>query len=277
MKSMLISSLFLLFPGTITTKLYTGNINEDKKTSETVATLQEIGNKINNPQGLQSIKNKISNIDSSLVVIKVLHIGDSHLKAGYFSQPFMEKLNTYYLQKFNGSVFFNFQTFCKVGTKYSDYNELAELDNQLLSEKYDLVVVSLGTNDAFSGSARTGFYGKVDHLVNKIKTLSPQAAIMLTTPPDGLKKNKSGQYLALPDLENVVNTIVKYADDHAIAYWNLHRIMGGNYSINSWYQRKLAAADRVHFTAKGYNLFADWLFEAFCTSLENKPPNAIDL
>ncbi|MBK7882815.1 MAG: hypothetical protein IPJ81_02495 [Chitinophagaceae bacterium] len=206
--------------------MYTGNINEDKNFSETVATSQEIGNKINNPQGLQSIKNKIANIDSSLVVIKVLHIGDSHLKSGYFSQPFMEKLNTYYLQKFNGSVFFNFQTFCKVGTKYSDYNELAELDNQLLSEKYDLVVVSLGTNDAFSGSARTGFYGKVDHLVNKIKTLSPQAAIMLTTPPDGLKKNKSGQYLALPDLENVVNTIVKYADDHAIACWNLHRIMG---------------------------------------------------
>ena len=90
--------------------------------------------------------------DSSLVLIKVLHIGDSHIRSGYFSQPFMEKLNRYYAEKFQGHLFFNFQVFCKTGTKYSDYNGLAELDNQLVREKPDLVIISLGTNDSFSNT-----------------------------------------------------------------------------------------------------------------------------
>lgn len=273
MKSMLISSLFLLFPGAIKNNLYL-DAGSSIKTAQPAMASQQISNQITNGRALQPIADKISKADSALVVIKVLHIGDSHLKSGYFSQPFMEKLNLEYAQKFNGNLFFNFQTFCKSGTKYSDYGGLAELDNQLMNEKYDLVIISLGTNDAFSGSARIKFYEKVDYLVNKIKTLSPQAAILFTTPPDGLKKNNRA-YVALPDLENVVNVIIKYANDHKMAYWNLHRIMGGTYSINSWYQQKLAAADRVHFTAKGYNLFANWLFQAFSACIENKPASTI--
>jgi lysophospholipase L1-like esterase len=277
MKNILISSFLLLFSGIIQHTLLNKQKNENAADSlSAIVSNEDMSNQIVNASGLQSIKNKISAVDSDLVVIKVLHIGDSHLKSGYFSQPFMEKLNTYYLQKLNGKLFFNFQTFCKSGTKYSDYNGLAELDNQLLGEKYDLVVISLGTNDAFSGSARVKFYEKVDHLVNKIKTLAPQAAILLTTPPDGLKKSRSG-YNVLPDLQNVVDIIVNYANDHKIAYWNLYQIMGGTNSINGWYQRKLAAADRIHFTAQGYNLFADWLFEAFSACLESKPTKTVNL
>lgn len=229
----------------------------------------EIGNQINNGFGLQPIRDKMNQVDSVLTMIKVLHIGDSHIKSGYFSQPFMEKLNAYYAQKYKGNLFFNFQFFCKTGTKYSDYNDLAELDEQLITEKPDLVIVSLGTNDAFSGSARVNFYEKVNHLVTKIKTLSPGASILLTTPSGALKKDRSGIFRALPDLQNVANTIVRYANEHGIAYWNLHQIMGGDYAINDWYLRKLAAADRVHFTANGYNLLSDWLFEAFTGCLDN--------
>ena len=39
--------------------------------------------------------------------------------------------------------------------------------------------------------------------------------------------------------------------------------MGGAYTINDWYLQKLAAVDRVHYTAKGYEKFAQWLYEAF--------------
>ena len=138
----------------------------------------QFDNTIVNGYALQSIRNKIKRADSSLVLIKVLHIGDSHIKAGYFSQAFMEKLNARYAKKYRGNLFFNFQLFCKIGTKFSDYSGLAELDNQLLREKPDMVIISLGSNDAFSGSSRVNFYEKVDHLVTKIKALSPEAAIL---------------------------------------------------------------------------------------------------
>lgn len=228
------------------------------------------GNEIINSSSLQPLKNKIRRADSSLVLIRVLHIGDSHIKAGYFSQRFMEKLNAYYAQRYRGNIFFNFQLFCKIGTKYSDYDELAELDAQLAKDKFDLVIISLGTNDAFSGSARTNFYGKIDHLVKKIKTLSPGASILFTTPSDALQKTAGGVYNVQPDLAMVVSTIIKYANENNIAYWNLYQVMGGPFSINTWFQRNLAFPDRIHFNGRGYTMFADWLFEAFIISLEKR-------
>jgi lysophospholipase L1-like esterase len=274
MKSLIISSLILLFSHTIKNRTHVIFSKEDPATGKTIVAGGQIGNQVMNGYELQNIKNKMHKTDSSLVVIKVLHIGDSHVKSGFFSEHFMERLNAFYAQKYRGNLFFNFQVFCKTGTKYSDYNELAELDNQLIRERPDLVIISLGTNDAFSGSYRTKFYEKIDHLVTKVKTLSPQAAILLTTPSDALKKNPvTGVYMALPELQYVVDIIIKYANDHGLAYWNLHQIMGGTYSINSWSQQKMAAPDRIHFTAKGYSMFADWLFEAFTVCLESKTVN----
>lgn len=240
---------------------------------------QSIGNRIMNDAALKPIKEKISNADSSAVLINVLHIGDSHIKAGVFSQQFMEKLNDYYSEKYHGNLFFNFQWFCKIGTKYSDYNELAELDDQLTKEQPDLVIISLGTNDAFSGSSKVNFYDKIDHLIKKIKKLSVGSCILITTPSDALKYDKKkGAYIALPEIKNVANTLVKYSKDHSIACWNLYEVMGGEYSIGSWVTKKLAQPDRIHFTSKGYETLAGWLFTAFTVSMqstasvENKNP-----
>ncbi len=271
MKNVLINSFFLLLPYGMKNKLQLNISRQNTVTVNNSVATQELGNHIMNGYELQSIKEKMRKTATSLVLIKVLHIGDSHVKSGYFSEHFMERLNAFYAQKYHGNLFFNFQVFCKIGTKYADYNELAELDKQLIREKPDLVIISLGTNDAFSGSSRIKFYEKVDHLVTKIKNLSPQAAILLTTPSDALKKNPvTGVYMALPELQFVVDVIIKYANDHGLAYWNLYQIMGGPYSINNWFQRKMVAPDRVHFSAKGYTMFADWLFDAFSACMESK-------
>ena len=273
MKSLVISSFILLFPFAMKNELHSACPVSCTVPEKNNMSGGQFNNSIINGYALQSIKNKIRKADSSLVLIKVLHIGDSHVKSGYFSQTFMEKLNSYYAEKFRGHLFFNFQVFCKTGTKYSDYNGLAELDNQLVREKPDLVIISLGTNDSFSGSSRLNFYEKIDHLVTKIKTLSPQSAFLFTTPSDALKKNTiTGSYMELPELQYVVDVIIKYANDNGLAYWDLHQVMGGPYSINTWYQRNLAATDRVHFTAKGYTMFADWLFHAFSSCMENNNP-----
>jgi len=228
----------------------------------------QLGNVINNPQALYGLQKAVRRADTAQTVINVLHIGDSHIKSGLYSQPFMQKLNEYYSRRYRGKLFFNFQWFCKIGTKYSDYNDLAELDQQLISSQPHLVIISLGTNDAFSGSSRVNFYQKIDHLVKKIRTLSPQAALLITTPPDALKLNpQTGSYMALPELVNVVNTIIKYCFDNKIAFWNLYQVMGGSYSIGRFVNQKLAAPDHVHFTAKGYGMFAQWLYEAFIKTI----------
>jgi lysophospholipase L1-like esterase len=230
---------------------------------------QNFDNQIQNASELALVKQRVRMANSSLTMIKVLHIGDSHVKSGLFSEPLMQKLNDYYGQKYNGKLFFNFQTVCKIGTKYTDYDQLPELSEQLKNELPDLVIISLGTNDAFSESSETGFYQKVDHLISKIKVASPNSSILITTPPDALKFDKHrGAYVALPELEHVVNVLIKYANDHHIAYWDMHQVMGGTNSMNSWYQKKLTMSDHVHFNAKGYGILAQSLFEAFVTSME---------
>ena len=222
-----------------------------------------LGNKIYNASSLSTISGKIRSNNNSLTVIKVLHIGDSHVKSGFFAEPIIDKLNSYYVSTLKRNVFFNGEVFSKIGTKYSDYSDLSELDNQLIKDKPDLVIISLGINDAFSGSANSRFYEKINHLVFKIKTLSPNSTLLLTTPADGLRKNaKTGVYQVLPEVQYIVSIIIKYATDHHLAYWDLHSQMGGNYSMNRWVEKKLAAPDRIHFTAKGYRLIAQMLFEA---------------
>ena len=270
MKKLITSSLLLLFfHSPKSNNLVKAEMMVEQNIQNMSAGVQ-FGNQINNGTALQVMKKKFRRFDSAMALIKVLHIGDSHVKSGFFSEHFMERLNAFYAQRYRGNLFFNFQIFCKIGTKYSDYDELAELDNQLMREQPDLVIISLGTNDAFSGSSRVKFYEKIDHLIQKIKRLSPQATVLFTTPSDALKMNPlTGSYSTLPELQFVVDTIIRYANDHGMAYWNLYQIMGGPYSINNWFQRKLAAPDRIHFNQKGYAQLADWLFEAFTASLES--------
>lgn len=228
----------------------------------------QLGNVINNAWALNGLQQLIRRADTVQTLVNVLHIGDSHIKSGFYSQPFMVKLNEYYAERYHSNLFFNFQWFCKVGTKYSDYNDLAELDDQLVSGQPHLVIISLGTNDAFSGSSKTNFYQKIDHLVQKIHSLAPKASLLVTTPPDALKLNPRRKlYEALPELLNVVNTITRYCIDNKIAFWNLHQVMGGSYSINRWVAEKLAAQDHVHYTPQGYGMFSQWLFEAFTKTI----------
>ncbi len=225
-------------------------------------------NMINNAEGLYPLRALMNRAGSGQTVINVLHIGDSHIKSGLYSQPFMQKLNSFYARRYNNKLFFNFQWFCKVGTKYADYNDLAELEQQLITTPPDLAIISLGTNDVFSGAVRNNFYQQVDRMVQKIRTLAPNACLLITTPPGAMKLNPSrGRYEAMPELEMAVNIIIKYCNDKKIAYWNLFGIMGGSYAVNSWVQQKLAAPDHVHYSAKGYAQFAGWLFEAFTKAI----------
>ena len=99
MKSLVISSFILLFPFAMKNELHSACPVSCTVPEKNNMSGGQFNNSIINGYALQSIKNKIRKADSSLVLIKVLHIGDSHVKSGYFSQTFMEKLNSYYAEK----------------------------------------------------------------------------------------------------------------------------------------------------------------------------------
>ena len=49
--------------------------------------------------------------------------------------------------------------------------------------------------------------------------------------------------------------------------WDFYNIMGGEGSINYWYEKGLTADDRLHFKKRGYEIQAGLFFDAFLKTL----------
>lgn len=134
---------------------------------------------------------------------------------------------------------------------------------QMASIAPDLVIFSLGVNDVqdknFSADEYIAHY---DTLVSWVRTASPGCAILFTTITDNYirkkgpnKRSNTGEYC-----------IQKLTQKHGAAMWDMYGIMGGYKSILKWYKAGIARRDKVHFTVRGYYIFADLMFEAIMRS-----------
>jgi lysophospholipase L1-like esterase len=134
---------------------------------------------------------------------------------------------------------------------------------QMKSIEPDLVILSLGVNDVqdknFSGDE---FMAHYDTLIKWIHEASPHCAILFTTTTDNYvrkrgpnKRSNTAEYC-----------IQKLTQDNNAAMWDMYGIMGGYKSILKWYKAKIARKDKVHFTARGYYIFADLMFDAIMKS-----------
>ena len=63
-------------------------------------------------------------------------------------------------------------------------------------------------------------------------------------------------------LEDSVRTL---AAEYGGAVWDQYAIMGGSRSSALWKGKKLMRPDRIHFTAEGYRLVGDLLYNALIT------------
>lgn len=154
------------------------------------------------------------------------------------------------------------------GAEYRHYNMSKYFFQQFSYLNADLVIVSLGTNEGFAGNFNKElFYNNIDTLISNIKNVSPNAAILLTTPGDSFRRSKKGR-VKNPDMKIAEETIINYCTSHNLAYWDLYEIMGGYGSMAKWYAAKLSAKDKVHFSGKGYQIQGDILYQAFLKEYE---------
>lgn len=129
----------------------------------------------------------------------------------------------------------------------------------------DLVVVSLGTNDAYTTNFdTTAFYDNYTKLLKEIQKENPGVPILLTTPGDCYMRRA-------PNQNNIKagEVIKKIADENGFAVWDFFNTMGGLGSVNKWFANGLTAKDKVHLTWNGYKLQGDLLFEAFINAFDN--------
>lgn len=150
----------------------------------------------------------------------------------------------------------------------------ARLDSYLKCELYadhmkalepDLVIFSIGTNDAYTRHFNETKY-RTDYieLINRTREAIPGVSILLTVPNDSYLYRK----YVNKNTAKMEKIIYELAKEYHCAVWDFYKIMGGFNSAQIWYNYKLMKYDRVHFNRQGYLLKGDLLFSAFLKNWE---------
>lgn len=146
------------------------------------------------------------------------------------------------------------------GAKYSDFNKTVRFWKQLDKLKADCYIVSLGTNEAqdpnLTGDA---FLVDVKIMVKKLRQISPDACIILTTPPVSYyKKHRPNQ-----SLEVITNALIDYCNQNNLVYWDLFNTSKGLEGAKTWKATQYLRSDLVHFSREGYILQGNLFVDAF--------------
>lgn len=152
------------------------------------------------------------------------------------------------------------------GASYYHYNRSEYFLEQLPVLTPDLVIVSLGTNEALSsGFKGERFREEVDAFLSSIRErLPPSTGILITTNPDALKRGRIGKTTNPIAREVLIETAEKY---HA-AIWDLQAIMKVSGGVQRWRAEGLSGKDLIHFTRTGYKMQGHLLYEALMNTYE---------
>ncbi|HWY97762.1 MAG TPA: GDSL-type esterase/lipase family protein [Bacteroidia bacterium] len=145
------------------------------------------------------------------------------------------------------------------GARYTDYTHSQYFMQQLGALNPDLVIISLGTNEAYSKRFNADYFeNDMDTMLIGIKHVAPATDILLTTPNDAYR----GHRYKNADIADAVVTIKREAKKYHAAYWDFYHIMGGYGSMQKWYSKHLCQRDHVHFTGGGYTIQAELFYDA---------------
>lgn len=163
------------------------------------------------------------------------------------------------------------------GATYSRYNEYGSMGRDLQSMSPHLVIVSLGTNEAFGQVTSDEFYNQIHHFVTDIREHNPHAQVLLVTPQEcqkatyvrsgkGKRRKRVKSYSVNTNIRRLRDVILRYGTDHSVATYDWYDVAGGSGSSATWLRKGLMKRDRIHNTWTGYelqgSLFYDALIEA---------------
>jgi hypothetical protein len=145
------------------------------------------------------------------------------------------------------------------GAMFSSYLESEHFVSQLAMLHPDLLIFSLGTNEAFDVKSFSpdSLRATLDLLFHKIRQSGNKAAVILTTPPGIYKasrKKRRTTYKPNPVAETVSAVLRNYAVANGMAVWDWYTIMGGKDGMAKWKAKKMTDRRYIHFSVKGYGI-----------------------
>lgn len=166
------------------------------------------------------------------------------------------------------------------GAAYSTYNRIGKIGEGIAPIHPDLVIISLGTNEAFGRSNAGSIKNEIDRLVKDIRHANPETAILLVTPMEcqrivyttvkgrkkkGRRRRSSRRvkgYSVNDNVERVRDVIVNYGKENHIPVYDWYTVAGGDGASNKWIKDGLFSGDRIHHSIKGYKLQGLLMYQA---------------
>lgn len=160
------------------------------------------------------------------------------------------------------------------GATFSSYTTIDRFGSELSALDPDLIIIALGTNEAFGSTSAATMQNDIDVLLSGIRHYSPDTKILLVGPTECYKRTyrrRRGQRRRVRTtiLNTKAATMAKairlYAEDHNIPYYNHYAVAG---SASKMKAAKVLSRDGVHFTATGYRLWGNLLSDALLQHLQ---------
>lgn len=164
------------------------------------------------------------------------------------------------------------------GACYSSYNRLSGFFEGLARLSPRLVILSLGTNEAFGRVVDSDLRSEISRMVYGIKSCCPETQILLTTPAECQKRQRTGRrrrrrtysYAVNTNVNRVRKVILEFARDNNLAVYDFYKVAGGEGASFKWLGDKKMSKDRVHLLRDGYLLQGTLFSEALREALNTK-------
>lgn len=145
------------------------------------------------------------------------------------------------------------------GATYSSYLHIDGFARQLRDLEPQLVIISLGTNEAY------GSYGNImsniDQMLSSIRRECPDVKFLLTTPLETQKRTSRG-YRIQSSVAEVRDLIISYGKSRHVPVWDFYRVGGGAGASNRWLKAHYMKTDHLHLGNDGYHLQGQLLADA---------------
>ncbi len=145
------------------------------------------------------------------------------------------------------------------GATFSSYLRINGFAEQLKDLNPQLVIISLGTNEAYGNYS--SLEGNIDKLLKSISQECPGVKFLLTTPLETHKKTK-GSFSIQTGVAGVRSIIMNYGKAHHIPVWDFYTIGGGQGAAARWLSVKYMNSDHLHLVSKGYSFVGELLSDA---------------
>lgn len=151
------------------------------------------------------------------------------------------------------------------------FEEICPLfEKELEFVKPDLVIFAIGINDANVDKLdEKVFVANYDKVVERIRRVNPNVAIIFSTNNDMYRKVRKRRYVQHPTGETARKAFFTLADKYKAGIWDKFSLMGGLGSMSKWEKASLAKKDKIHFNQAGYHLLGDLFYKALINAYQD--------